>query len=341
MTSGPHVMVSGATGSVALNSATSYRVTTRDTVGVRFDVTDSVFYPFEPSTYITITTTAGTLARAGTAPIALTAFSRHFDFTMYPVSAKLASTVNPADATHATAPVDVTWELLLFGHTTLATNWALNLTTQAAIAPGLQFSSGITTTASTLTEYTAMSCTPVVESTSLLRLTNCDAVTSPGNAYYAVRVIRFGPVRTTYSDYQMLFTTYGSSAGMLGSNVVGVSVTMQNTDLTDETITNSPPSVVVSHMITTVISATVSNVTEPPEVFAQTNQVYTAKVFFFSTVTTLTISYAYTQSTQIASPPTSFETCTSKVADTLTGCSLAGLRYTQFNVTYRVPYELS
>ena len=335
----PGLTISAGTGAVSFTAG--QRSNTYTATFVEFDVTAASYYPFDTAKCFGFSSATGTLAKAGTSIVALDqAITHDLDFAWYPVTANLASIVDPAEATHATAPIDVTWEVVIFPHKALSADWGINFTAQATIAPALVFNSGIVTKPS-MSSYTALSCTVTANSATELCLSGCDAVTSAGNLFFVPRVIRFGPVRTTYANYNDLFMTYSASTGMTGMNVASVVIPQQNTNVDVQTIENSPPAVVISHQITTITSATVSNATEPPTVLAMTDQTYLFKIFFFRPVLLLTASYAYALSTQVVDAPTISETCSNTVSGKVTDCLLEERCFTSFLAKFSVPYEFN
>jgi len=213
-------LISGV-GTIPLDSSSTYRVTTITTVSVYFDVTNTAYYPLSPATCFTVTSSSGSVTQAGTSTIALSGYSsRPLDFAIYPVAAQLASSVNVMDPSVDTAPVDVDWEVVIWPHTAQAATFTLNLLAQPTIAPRLVFSSGIVRKTSASTQFTEIACTPVVVNTTLLQLANCPAIASAGNYRFVTRVIRFGPVRTTYADYRKIFDSYYGT-GMIGYITAG------------------------------------------------------------------------------------------------------------------------
>ena len=328
-------------GESALHLAAGQRLGVFTSASVNFGVTDARYYPFDDAMCLSLTSTTDTVAKAGTSTVTLDkAITRDLDFVWYPVTASLDVAVSPTETEHATAPVNVMWEVIIFAHKELAANWSINFTSQAISHPALVFSPNVTAQPST-TPYAKLPCTVTADNATDLRFSDCGAVISVGNFRFAPQVIRFGPVRTTYADYNSLFRTSTTEAGVAGMTAYSAIIPQQNTDIDDDIIQNSPAAVVVSHQLTKVVSASVKNATEPPVVLAMTDQTYLAKIFFFRKVSSFTVSYIYALSTQFVGAPVLSDTCASKVAGKMIDCAVSALRFTLLSAKFRVPYELS
>ena len=195
----------------SLSVTSPYRVTKASTpLRVLFNVANAAYYPFPVGACLTVTSTTGSIARAGTATVALTAFTRPFDFAFYPVAAAVADPAAAAsEAALGNTLVDVGFELALHLHSPQTAGWNFSVTLLSPLTTRIDFSSGPVTVLSTQTAgYASVTCTPMVANATMLLFLSCGVVDAVASGMFAPRAIRFGASRMTYTMYQALFSTY-------------------------------------------------------------------------------------------------------------------------------------
>ena len=223
-----------ASSSITPLSVDGFRVSSGVNSGVEFDVAVSTHYSLSLDC-LSVTSTAGSTRRIQSATLALSSYSRHLDFVAYPIAARLTATgLNPALDDHGAAPVLVDWECIVYAHTALPAAFGFDISSaQAVMAPRVVMQS---TTNATTTGFsspmTKLSCdTTTRVSDTVVRFSGCSAI-SGSNYLFNPRILRFGPVLTTYAQYMELFNTYTVSTGLLaGYNGAAASIPQQNIGL--------------------------------------------------------------------------------------------------------------
>lgn len=324
-------------------------------LGVKFLYTATQFYNFVLNTCLALSiNTTATLTSTTTASAVLSTVTvtRGLLVGTNPHTAALVTGLVTSDKDVAgLAMVDSYWHVYLYASAQMTPGWTFNLRiTKPAVMSFLSTTTKVAVVGATA--FTDGGCSATYVSTTELSMTACSSISVTSTAgQYLPRVLRIGPVRTTFNAYHNVFTDPLAPTGTRWfESVWQSSANSQINDITSEfgvDTTLSKPTYHVEFRTKRVSAVTMNGLgTTTPSAVAKTLQTYRASLYLMRKVTAASFTFSYDNSLltsdQAAVVPSG---CTAVATTRTVTCATPNtsvpLQLITFTMTFTVAWDIA